>query len=76
MSIAVQTEVRGRLGKQSAQEHFPVGTIRVSELLSALSYALDLIEGRPMGHSRRLCTREQSGAGFHADAPRCGDPFE
>lgn len=30
-------------------------TIRVSELLSALSYALDLTEGRPMGHSVRSC---------------------
>src|SRR5450432_3341581 len=27
----------------------------VSELLSALSYALDLTEGRPMGHSVRSC---------------------
>ncbi|HEY1482383.1 MAG TPA: hypothetical protein VGF19_06670, partial [Candidatus Acidoferrum sp.] len=30
-------------------------SIRVSELLSALSYALDLTEGRPMGHSVRSC---------------------
>ena len=30
-------------------------SIRVSELLSALSYALDLTEGRPMGHSVRAC---------------------
>ncbi|HWZ96354.1 MAG TPA: HD domain-containing phosphohydrolase [Candidatus Dormibacteraeota bacterium] len=29
--------------------------IRVSELISALSYALDLTEGRPMGHSARTC---------------------
>jgi putative nucleotidyltransferase with HDIG domain len=29
--------------------------IRVSELISALSYALDLTEGRPMGHSVRSC---------------------
>jgi putative nucleotidyltransferase with HDIG domain len=29
--------------------------IRVSELISALSYALDLTEGRPMGHSARSC---------------------
>lgn len=33
----------------------PSTTIRVSELLSALSYALDLTEGRPMGHSVRSC---------------------
>jgi putative nucleotidyltransferase with HDIG domain len=31
------------------------GAIRVSELISALSYALDLTEGRPMGHSVRSC---------------------
>ena len=30
-------------------------SIRVSELLSALSYALDLTEGRPTGHSVRAC---------------------
>jgi len=29
--------------------------IRVSEILSALSYALDLTEGQPMGHSVRAC---------------------
>ena len=30
-------------------------TIRTSELISALSYALDLTEGQPMGHSVRTC---------------------
>lgn len=29
--------------------------IRVSELVAALSYALDLTEGQPMGHSARVC---------------------
>src|ERR1700689_865090 len=33
----------------------PRHTIRVSQILSALSYALDLTEGRPMGHSVRSC---------------------
>ncbi len=33
----------------------PRPSIRVSELISALSYALDLTEGRPMGHSVRSC---------------------
>jgi putative nucleotidyltransferase with HDIG domain len=33
----------------------PNPSIRVSELISALSYALDLTEGRPMGHSVRSC---------------------
>src|ERR1700734_1335835 len=31
-------------------------TVRVSQIISALSYALDLTEGRPMGHSVRSCT--------------------
>src|SRR5271155_2744234 len=30
-------------------------TLRVSQLISALSYALDLTEGRPIGHSVRSC---------------------
>src|SRR5277367_4421063 len=30
-------------------------SIRVSELISALSYALDITEGRPMGHAVRSC---------------------
>ncbi len=29
--------------------------VQVSEIISALSYALDLTEGRPMGHSVRSC---------------------
>jgi putative nucleotidyltransferase with HDIG domain len=29
--------------------------IRVSEMVAALSYALDLTEGQPMGHSARVC---------------------
>jgi len=33
----------------------PRRSIRVSQILSALSYALDLTEGRPMGHSVRSC---------------------
>src|SRR5665213_2146302 len=31
------------------------GSIRLSEIISALSYALDLTEGQPMGHSVRAC---------------------
>jgi hypothetical protein len=30
-------------------------TVRVSEIIGALSFALDLTEGRPMGHSVRSC---------------------
>ena len=31
------------------------GTIRLSEVVSALSTALDLTEGQPMGHAIRNC---------------------
>jgi HD-GYP domain-containing protein (c-di-GMP phosphodiesterase class II) len=38
------------------KEGTPPGPIvRVSQIISALSYALDLTEGRPMGHSVRSC---------------------
>jgi putative nucleotidyltransferase with HDIG domain len=43
-----------RMAFSPAVEEAPQ-SIRVSELLSALSYALDLTEGRPMGHSVRSC---------------------
>jgi putative nucleotidyltransferase with HDIG domain len=33
----------------------PGPTARMSEIIAALSYALDLTEGRPMGHSVRSC---------------------
>src|SRR6202451_350046 len=33
----------------------PAPTLRVSQIISTLSYALDLTEGRPMGHSVRTC---------------------
>jgi putative nucleotidyltransferase with HDIG domain len=35
--------------------HGPGQTIRMSEIISALSYALDLTEGQPMGHAVRSC---------------------
>jgi putative nucleotidyltransferase with HDIG domain len=38
----------------SAQPEIP-SSIRLSEIISALSYALDLTEGQPMGHSVRAC---------------------
>jgi putative nucleotidyltransferase with HDIG domain len=37
------------------KQDVPPHTIRISQILSALSYALDLTEGRPMGHSVRSC---------------------
>jgi HD-GYP domain-containing protein (c-di-GMP phosphodiesterase class II) len=38
-----------------AAEADPSGDIRLSEVISALSYALDLTEGQPEGHSVRTC---------------------
>ena len=38
-----------------ADYHESTDSIRTSELISALSYALDLTEGRSMGHSVRTC---------------------
>ena len=37
-------------GRSDAQS-----SVRLSEIISALSYALDLTEGQPMGHSVRAC---------------------
>jgi HD-GYP domain-containing protein (c-di-GMP phosphodiesterase class II) len=37
------------------KEAAPRPAVQVSEIISALSYALDLTEGRPMGHSVRSC---------------------
>jgi len=34
----------------------PRPELRISQIIAALSYALDLTEGRPMGHSVRSCT--------------------
>jgi HD-GYP domain-containing protein (c-di-GMP phosphodiesterase class II) len=55
MAVSVQISYHNRVSKKNAPAQFPAGSIRVSELLSALSYALDLTEGRPMGHSVRAC---------------------
>lgn len=55
MAVSAQTDVLKKLKRNASPAQFPAGSIRVSELLSALSYALDLTEGRPMGHSVRAC---------------------
>jgi hypothetical protein len=44
-----------KVSPTSSSSNSSTGSIRVSELISALSYALDLTEGRPMGHSVRAC---------------------
>lgn len=36
-------------------EAYPTGVIRLSDVVSALSLALDLTEGQPMGHAVRSC---------------------
>lgn len=59
MSVAVLIE-EPRISRPSdawLEADYPesTGSIRTSELISALSYALDLTEGRSMGHSVRTC---------------------
>jgi len=39
----------------STPSHPGTESVRVSEILAALSFALDLTEGQPMGHSLRSC---------------------
>ena len=59
MSVAVLVEETRILRAPDAwleADYFEsTDTIRTSELISALSYALDLTEGRSMGHSVRSC---------------------
>jgi len=47
------TQLRQNEHTQNAQTE--ESSIRLSSILSALSYALDLTEGQPMGHSVRSC---------------------
>jgi putative nucleotidyltransferase with HDIG domain len=49
--MAVQNFKPAPLLRRNHERH----SIRVSQIISALSYALDLTEGRPMGHSVRSC---------------------
>ena len=46
----IQTSASFRRGAHDVD-----GSISLSEIISALSYALDLTEGQPMGHSVRAC---------------------
>jgi len=43
------------LGVTPTPSHLAPESVRVSEVLAALSFALDLTEGQPMGHSLRSC---------------------
>jgi putative nucleotidyltransferase with HDIG domain len=38
----------------------PLESVRISEILAALSFALDLTEGQPMGHALRTCLIAQA----------------
>ena len=55
MATMVVNQIAPIASPAKRDQAFTGGTIRVSELISALSYALDLTEGRPMGHSVRSC---------------------
>src|ERR1700676_3093565 len=54
-------------------KQLPAPTVRVSQIISALSYALDLTEGRPMGHSVRSCILGMRLAG-HIGVPVADQP--
>lgn len=40
---------------QAAQRPTRTDEVRLSEVIGAMSYALDLVEGQPMGHAARSC---------------------
>jgi putative nucleotidyltransferase with HDIG domain len=55
MATAVLTQqISTRVSLRVGLREVP-SSIRLSEVISALSYALDLTEGQPMGHSVRTC---------------------
>jgi HD-GYP domain-containing protein (c-di-GMP phosphodiesterase class II) len=49
------TNERNSLEFSNVARNEAPSSIRLSEIISALSYALDLTEGQPMGHSVRAC---------------------
>ena len=49
------TNERNSLEFSNVARNEAPSSIRLSEIISALSYALDLTEGQPMGHSVRTC---------------------
>ena len=52
--IAAPSSAHTQTALPARVHEFP-SSIRMSEIISALSYALDLTEGQPMGHSVRTC---------------------
>ena len=72
-SCTIPSQVNQAADQRTRVCEFPA-SIRMSEVISALSFALDLTEGQPMGHSVRTCAigmriaREMSlGAELQAD---------
>lgn len=53
MRLEMKVAEAGRMGKNGAVAE--CGGIEISQLISALSFALDLTEGQPMGHAARAC---------------------
>ena len=49
------TITRGQSAAESSRSSGVPGTLRLSEVVSALSYALDITEGQPEGHAVRSC---------------------
>jgi len=44
------------------QEMLAPSAMKLSELIGALSYALDITEGQPAGHCVRCCSRTSAAA--------------
>jgi putative nucleotidyltransferase with HDIG domain len=53
--MANSTQLQQNQNLQSQDAQAEDSSVRLSSILSALSYALDLTEGQPMGHSVRSC---------------------
>lgn len=53
-SCTIASHPEMQAGRRSQVREFPA-SVRMSEIISALSFALDLTEGQPMGHSVRTC---------------------
>jgi response regulator RpfG family c-di-GMP phosphodiesterase len=69
--MANSTQISQNMQSQDAQTED--SSVRLSSIISALSYALDLTEGQPMGHSVRSCMigmriAEQMGLGVQERA--------
>jgi HD-GYP domain-containing protein (c-di-GMP phosphodiesterase class II) len=65
-------------GAGTAGNYFPqgLGTLRLSDVVSALTFALDITEGQPEGHALRTCfIGMQLGAELNLDSQQLSDLY-